>query len=457
MPQVEILATAELGDRSYVVHDGTEAIVVDMQRDIDRVEKLLAERGLQPRLVLETHVHNDYVTGGLELARRTGATYALNAADRVSFDRHPLRDGDELTIGRMTVQVLATPGHTDTHLSYVVSDGESVDTSPAAVFTGGSLLYGGVGRTDLLDPRRTEELTRAQFRSARRLASALDDATGVFPTHGFGSFCTSGSSAAGEDGTIGQEKARNDALVAEDEDGFVARLLAGLTAYPAYYAHMAPLNRAGPAAADLAPPTPVDRVELGRRLAAGEWVVDLRDRTAYAGAHLPGTIAVAVSESFSTYVGWLLPWGEPLTLLGETAEQVADGQRQLARIGVDHLAGAATGDPATLVPPGQALRSYPRATFADLAGRRDDDVVLDVRRGDERAVDHLPGSAHVPIHELLHRLADVPSGRVWVHCASGMRAAIAASILDRAGRDVVLVDDDFEAARRAGQTSAASR
>lgn len=454
MPQVEILTTAELGDRSYVVHDGSEAIVIDMQRDIDRVEKLLAERGLEPRLVLETHVHNDYVTGGLELARRTGATYALSAGDRVSFDRHPLHDGDELTVGRMTVRVLATPGHTDTHLSYVVSDSGSADTGPAAVFTGGSLLFGSVGRTDLLDPQLTEELTRAQFRSAHRLAGELDDATGVFPTHGFGSFCTSGSSAEGEDSTIGQEKARNDALVADDEDSFVARLLDGLTAYPAYYAHMAPLNRAGPTAADLAPPTPVDRAELARRLADGEWVVDLRDRTAYAAAHLPGTVAVSVRESFSTYVGWLLPWGEPLTLLGETAEQVADGQRQLARIGVDHLAGAATGEPATLLAPGQALRSYPRATFADLAGRRDDDVVLDVRRDDERAVDHLPGSVHVPIHELLHRLADVPSGRVWVHCASGMRAAIAASILDRAGRDVVLVDDDFEAARRAGQTSA---
>jgi len=447
MPQVEILATAELGDRSYVVHDGSEAIVVDMQRDIDRVEKLLAERGLEPRLVLETHVHNDYVTGGLELARRAGATYALNAADRVSFDRHPLQEGDELTVGRMTVRVLATPGHTDTHLSYVVSN---TGGGPGAVFTGGSLLFGGVGRTDLLDPRRTEELTRAQYQSARRLAGELDDDTGVFPTHGFGSFCTSGSSAEGEDSTIGQEKARNDALVADDEDSFVTRLLDGLTAYPAYYAHMAPINRSGPTAPDLSPPTPVDRAELGRRLADGEWVVDLRDRTAYARAHLPGTVAVAVSESFSTYVGWLLPWGEPLTLVGQTAEQVADAQRQLARIGFDHLAGAATGEPASLLAPGGALRSYPRATFADLAGRRDDDVVLDVRRDDERAVDHLPGSAHVPIHELLHRLADVPSGRVWVHCASGMRAAIAASILDRAGRDVVLVDDDFEAARRTG-------
>ena len=151
----------------------------------------------------------------------------------------------------MTIRVLATPVHTDTHLSYVISEGEQTP----AVFTGGSLLYGSVGRTDLVDVDRTEELTRAQYHSARRLAAELPDATPVYPTHGFGSFCSSGSAAASDGGTIGEEKGRNDALITEDEDAFVDTLIANLTAYPAYYAQMGGLNRGGPTAPHLSPPT----------------------------------------------------------------------------------------------------------------------------------------------------------------------------------------------------------
>jgi glyoxylase-like metal-dependent hydrolase (beta-lactamase superfamily II) len=267
-PQVDVIATGELGDRSYVAHDGTTAVVVDPQRDIDRVERVLADNGLSCTLVLETHIHNDYVTGGLALARRSGARYVVAAADDVAFDRCAVRDGDELAAGRLRIRVVATPGHTDTHLSYLV-DGD--DGGPAAVFSGGSLLYGSVGRTDLVDPARTEELARAQFHSVRRLSgiSGADDA--IYPTHGFGSFCSSGPAIGGDGSSMAVERARNDALTAADEDAFVARLVAGLTAYPRYYAHMGARNRQGPAAADLSPVERVSPGALRRRIEAGEW------------------------------------------------------------------------------------------------------------------------------------------------------------------------------------------
>src|SRR5260370_21127455 len=137
--QIEVLSTDELGDRSYVVHDGSAAVVVDSQRDIERVERYLTAAGVAVSLVLETHIHNDYVTGGYQLARRAGARYALNAADPVAFGRLPLRDGDTLMAGRLRVQVMATPGHTDTHLAYVVTD-TSAPREPPAVFTRRSLL-----------------------------------------------------------------------------------------------------------------------------------------------------------------------------------------------------------------------------------------------------------------------------------------------------------------------------
>ncbi|MGW5051783.1 MBL fold metallo-hydrolase [Actinokineospora sp. NPDC004072] len=435
---VEVIETTELGDRSYLAHDGEAAVVVDPQRDIDRVEALLARDGLRCALVVETHVHNDYVTGGYALAQRTGAAYLVAAGDDVSFERDPVVDGDVRTAGSLTVRVVATPGHTDHHLSYVVTAG-----GETAVFTGGSLLYGGVGRTDLVDPDRTEELARAQFRSARKLAAELGDDVPVYPTHGFGSFCSSGSAATGASSTIGAERRRNDALVEPDEDAFVAKLVAGLTAYPSYYAHMSALNRQGPGAPDLSPPRPVDPEELRKRIQAGEWVVDLRDRTAYAAEHIGGTISIALGDKFSTYLGWLIPWGAPLTLIGESAEQVAAAQRQLVRIGIDRLAGAAVGQPGELA---EDVAAYPTATFAELARVRGSVHILDVRRDDERAAAHIPGSAHIPLHSLLDRIDEVPAGPVWVHCAAGMRAGIAASLLARSGRDVVLVDDDFAAA-----------
>ena len=428
--RVEVIETGDLGDRSYVAHDGSAAVVVDPQRDLDRVEQVLRQHDLTCALVAETHIHNDYVTGGYELARRTGATYVVAAGEQVGFARQAVSDGDELTVGTLRVRALATPGHTPHHLSYVV---EGVDGGDPAVFTGGSLLFGSVGRTDLIDPGRTEELTRAQYHSARRLAEELPPATAVYPTHGFGSFCSSGSASGGDRSTIGAEREANDALTTADEDVFVERLIAGLTAYPAYYAHMDARNRQGPGPADLSTPEPVVADQLRKRVAAGEWVVDLRDRTAYAADHLAGTVGIELGEQFSTYLGWLIPWERPLTLLGESAEQVAQAQRQLVRIGIDRPDGAAVGPPATFADDGE-LRHYPTTTFAELAdsmgsGSMAATDVLDVRRPDERALGRIPGSVHVPLTDLLGRLDQVPDRRLWVHCASGFRASIACSLL----------------------------
>lgn len=321
--QVEVLDTSELGDRSYVVHDGAVAIVVDPQRDIDRVQAVVTRLGVRVDLVLESHIHNDYVTGGYELAQRAGARYVVNADDEVAFERTAVRDGDTLRAGSMNVQVLATPGHTVTHLAFVITDTTSPD-EPPAVFTGGSLLYGSVGRTDLVDASRTVELTHAQYHSARRLADLLPDAAPVYPTHGFGSFCSSGSAAGGQDSTIGTERGRNDALTTDNEEDFVTTLVANLTAYPAYYAHMAPLNLAGPGVPELSAPREVNASDLASRIHAGEWVIDLRDRTAYAADHIEGTVSIALGAQFATYVGWLTPWGAPLTVIADTAQQVTD-------------------------------------------------------------------------------------------------------------------------------------
>lgn len=448
MVDVSIIETSGLGDRSYLVSDGTVALAVDPQRDIDRV--LDAAADLRITHVLETHIHNDYVTGGLALAEATGAEYVVPAGEDVEFDCRAVGEGDRIDTGEIHVEVLLTPGHTHHHVSYVLRD-DSGDT--VGVFTGGSLLFGSTGRTDLVGEDHTEELARLQHQSVRRLADELPPTTAIYPTHGFGSFC-SAAPTEGDASTIGEQRDSNPALT-QDEQQYVDELLAGLSAFPAYYAHMGVINRSGPAAADLSAPQPVDAQQLRSRIAAGEWVVDLRNRTAFAAGHLAGTYGFELSGSFVNYLGWLYTWGAPLTLIGEDAQQVADAQRELARIGVDRLTGSATGDIGALAD-GQGLRSYRVASFEELADVLDVDevTVVDVRQPHEFDGGHVRDAVNVALHELPERLGELPEDReLWIHCASGYRASIAAALLDRNQRRVVLIDDSYDNAEKLDLTS----
>ncbi len=450
---VSTVATSSLGDRSYLATDGEVAVVIDPQRDVDRVIAEAGRLGVRIAAVLETHVHNDYVSGGLELSRLTGAEYGMSEADQAPFAHRSLRDGDVLELsGRMRVRALATPGHTFHHLSYVL-EGEA---GPVGVFTGGSLLLGTTGRTDLLGSEHSRELARHQHASARKLADLLPDGAQVWPTHGFGSFC-SATQASGDTADIGEQRRINPALTLAEEE-FVEQTLSGLDAYPAYYAHMGVKNAEGPEPLDLRPPDTATPEQLRKRLADGEWVVDLRNRKAYAASHLAGIVSLGLDGPMVTWLGWMIDWGAPVTLVGESSEQVATAQRELARIGIDDLAGAAKGQPAILAEAPDQLRDTPTATFQDLAaafrGSADHlpevDVVLDVRTTNEYRASHVDGAVHIPLYELKDRLADIPEGTVWVHCGSGYRATAGASLLEQAGRDAVIVDDHFDVAAEAG-------
>jgi hydroxyacylglutathione hydrolase len=449
MVEVVPIETPSLGDRSYLAHDGEVGLVVDPQRDIDRIIDLAASLGVRITHVAETHMHNDYVSGGLALSRACGAAYLVSAAEPAGFARTPVSEGDSIDVSDgFRIRVAATPGHTFNHLAYVLETGNEV----AGAFTGGSLLFGSVGRTDLLGPDHAPALARAQHASARRLARELPDAAAVFPTHGFGSFCAA-TQAAAQSSTIGQQKLSNPAL-ALDADASAEALLAGLDAYPAYYAHMGAINLAGADAPDLTPPRRAGAAELRRRIEAGEWVVDLRDRVAFAASFVPGSFSFPLDGSFATYLGWLIPHGTPVTLLGETPEQVALAQRELARIGIDRPAAAATGTPREWAA-GRPPASLRLARFSDLAaamGRQDGagPVVLDVRLRLEWEAGHIAGAVHIPLHELPGRLEEIPAGDVWVHCRTGYRSIVAASMLAARGRDVISIDDEIGSAITAG-------
>jgi len=364
----------------------------------------------------------------------------------VAFERTPITDGDVVEVSpTLRLRAIATPGHTFTHLSYALEARETPDDPfvSVGVFTGGSLLFGTTGRPDLLGDEHADALAHHQYASAHRLATELPADAHVLPTHGFGSFCSPAAAGEATASTIGVEKQQNSALT-QDEATWVEQTLASLDAYPAYYAHMTPANSAGPEAPDLTPPAVADRETIAARIAAGEWIVDLRTRSAFAAGHVHGTLNFGLDGQFATYVGWLLPWDAAITVLGESAEQVAEAQLELVRIGMDRLAGAATGGPTDWTD--APLGTFHRALFADLAQVRHHRpvVVLDVRRTPEYEASHIEGAVNIPIHTVLDRLADVPDGEVWVHCASGYRASIAASILAAHGRHVVAVDDDFD-------------
>jgi hydroxyacylglutathione hydrolase len=441
---LELILTPGLGNAAFLIGAGREAVVVDPPRDAWRVLAAAEAHGWRITHVLETHVHNDYLSGALELRAAVGSEIVAPARGRYAFEHRPMDEGDRLELGGMGFTARSTPGHTPEHLSWEVAT-EASDR-PAAVATGGSLLVGSAGRTDLLGADATEELTRAQFATLRKLAT-LPDETVVLPTHGAGSFCSVGPADAGRTTTIGRERSHNPLLAIADEDTFRATLLAGLGPYPDYYAHMAPINRAGPVVVGGLPE--VQRISpdgLRAAVAAGSHVVDGRGRRAFASGHIPGSLNIELADSFASYVGWFVPFGARVVLvLPEPLEAaIEDAATQLFRIGYDRIAGVLDGGIDAWAAAGGSLDSYAVTTVRETAAQVASGAeprLLDVRYPnewrDEGAVD---GAIELSIGDLQDRLDTLPRDQpITVMCKSGARASIAASMLDAAGFDVRLV------------------
>jgi glyoxylase-like metal-dependent hydrolase (beta-lactamase superfamily II)/rhodanese-related sulfurtransferase len=415
------------------VSDGTAAIVVDPQRDIDRFEEPIDRLGLDLSAVLETHVHNDYVSGGPELARRAGARMIVPAAAAPSYRCEPAFHHEPITIGSMTLVPIHTPGHTPEHTSYLLV----VDDTEMAVFSGGSLLVGAAGRSDLLGRDRADTLSRLQFRSVTRLA-ALSDEVAVHPTHGQGSFCAAGTGGTSSS-TIGRERSDNPVLQLPDEDSFVADQLSGLPSYPAYYRYMAPINLSG------APTVPASTPAIDPDRLAGMrdsvTIVDTRDRNAYAAGHIPGALWVGTGDSFSSWVGWLTDIDEQLVLIVDQATDPADLQTELARVGYDQVVGWLSGI-GGWVDAGGDIATMEMRTLAEWADHAPSQV-LDVRDHHEREQLPLPGATGLHLPDIdAGTIAAIDRARpVGIVCASGYRATIAGSLLERLGVPAVVLSD----------------
>ncbi|MEX2619551.1 MAG: rhodanese-like domain-containing protein [Egibacteraceae bacterium] len=422
-----------LGNRSYVVDLGDGgALVVDPQRDPRPYLDQLERWGLAARFVVETHLHADFVSGGRELAA-VGAQLLAPAGSELAFAHRQLRDGDELDVGGLTLRVIATPGHTPEHLAYLLLDGPR----PVALFSGGTLMAGGVARTDLLSSEQTVPLARAAYRSITQRLFALPDELVVYPTHGGGSFC---SAAPGGERTttIGHARAANPLLAGgADEDTFLARLLGGLGSYPPYFRELRAVNRSGTAVHGPTPPAlprlPVEEVDAA--VAEGAEVVDVRGIEAFAAGHLPGSLSIPWRAQFATWLGWLVRRDRPVVFVVDATVDRDDLVWAALAIGYERLAGELAGGVDAWRGAGRDLAGTPLVD-SDGAGQRQ---VVDIRQRAEHDAGHVPGAVHVELGSLAAQVDAVPGGPVLIHCGHGERAMSAASLLERAGRRDVAV------------------
>ncbi|PZS28384.1 MAG: MBL fold metallo-hydrolase [Pseudonocardiales bacterium] len=424
-PHIVALVDTGLGNSSYLVDLGDgRALAIDPSRDLRAMRAAAEQQGLRIAYVAETHLHADFLSGACQMSAVDGAQIVAGDAGR-EFVHTAMADSDELDLGGLSLRALATPGHTFEHLSYLLLDGGR----PVALFTGGSLLVGAAARTDLAGAEHTDELTRAQFRSLRRLASLPAD-TAVYPTHGAGSFC-SAPPGAERTTTIGRELATNPLLAITDENEFTRTLLGGLGSYPSYFLRLPDVNRRGPAVLGRQPildALPVAAVQA--LLDRGAEVVDVRPPGGFASGHVPGSLSITLRPEFGTWLGWLADPDRPLVFVRDDDQDPDEIVWHCLKLGYEQLAGELDGGIAAWRAAGAAVarNDTVRAETPDAW------TLLDIRQDGEFAAGHIPGALHRELATLAVGPTDLPLAPLAVMCGHGERAATGASLLERAGR-----------------------
>ncbi len=429
---------AGLGHASYLIGDEEtgDAAVFDPKRD--SADYLTAARNQSMRIthVFETHVHNDFVSGARDLVALTGAIHHLSINAQATYPYNPVHDGSEVLLGNIIVRVLETPGHTPEHVSYAVIDRRRANV-PVAIFTGGDLLVGTVGRPDLLGPEMTKILAPALYHSLHDKIMSHEDYVEVYPTHGAGSLCGRGINSK-RTSTIGYERRFNPALQQKTEEAFVGYVLTGDPTIPAYYARMRPMNQQGPTLLNETPSIqPMFPQQVNHALEHGALVLDTRDPAAFGGAHIPGAVSIGLTPLFSTWVGSLVSPTMLLILVVQDEAAYAEATTQLRRIGYSDPVGFLMGGMSTWASAGLPVNSLNQTTVHALREALTHNtipVLLDVRTTSEWEDDHIAQAVHIPLTELQDRLDDVPREPLTIICGSGYRSTIACSLLSRAGR-----------------------
>jgi hydroxyacylglutathione hydrolase len=433
---VDLFRAAELGNTAFLVSDpeSGEAVAIDPLRDVDQYLRRADGLGVRVTRSLETHVHNDFVSGSRELEAEVGASICAAEDSGLEFSFHPLRERSEVPVGRWRLRAMHTPGHTPSHLAYLLLDGQGREL---ALFSGGALMVGAIARTDLVGPHLATHLALEAFRTLHVRLRNLPDSVALYPTHGGGSFCAAVSGDV-YTSTMGQERLTNPYLQTTDLMPIIARAL-HQGPFPAYYRDMNALNRRGasllgrtqPPLRKLSP----DLADYHRKRGAA--LVDVRSGRDYDRGHVPGSFDVGLEGPFSAWVGWVIERERPIILVGGSEDQHAEAHRQLLRIGFDGVVGQLDGGLDAWTASGRELTTFETAEVADLASwilSAEPMTVVDARNEDEWVHGHVPGAVRMPVPDIAHRAHELPpEAPVAVHCGVGYRAAIAASILEQAG------------------------
>jgi hydroxyacylglutathione hydrolase len=423
MYAVEAIPALELGNSSFLVADTERkvALVIDPLRDIERYLKVADDMEVKITHALDTHLHNDYVSGCRELSAEVGADIASIEA------------ASELRLGDLEVRVLHTPGHTPDHKAYLVTEGGKHHS----LFSGGAVMLGAIARTDLFGPHLAVHLALEALTTLHVRLRDLPDDVRVFPTHGGGSFCGTGG-RSGHETTLGAERQSNPFFQTTEVMPFLARAL-NQPRYPTYYRDMAAINRAAaPLLGRTLPPlVTLSADDVAALMDDGAAVVDVRVGRDYDRGHIPGSYNVGIDGPVSAWVGWLIPRGRLIVLIGASDRDLRKAHRQLLRIGFDTVAGVLDGGIDAWSSSGREISTFETVDVEDMAQwvlSAAAMTVVDTRDESEWVDGHVPGAVHIYVPDVPHRAGEIPSeAPVAVHCASGYRAGIAASLFEQAG------------------------
>ncbi len=431
-----------LAHASYMLGSKGLAAVIDPQRDVDIYLDEARAQNLKIAYVIETHLHADFVSGHHELAARTGAEIVLGAKAGARFKHRAVKDGDEIKLGKCTLRILETPGHTDESICVLVTD-PARSPEPCMALTGDTLFIGEVGRPDLSPVHSAQDLASLLYDSLHDKLLKLPDSVEVYPAHGAGSLCGRNISPERQS-TIGKERRMNYALRPMSREDFVSLMTADLPERPEYFGKDVEMNRAGaPAlAADPKPPA-LSPAEVARRQREGTLVLDTRPATLFGAGSVPGSLQIALSGQYATWAGTLVGLDKPVILVVGEEDRVEESAMRLARVGIEKVIGYLQGGILAWQQAGLPLNEVPQISVLQLHEQLTESPdslnVIDVRRKQEWEVGHLEHAVLKPLHKLKDELGALDRAKpIAVHCKSGYRSSIATSILKANGFEQVM-------------------
>jgi hydroxyacylglutathione hydrolase len=426
----------KIAHSSYILAGKNSCAVIDPQRDVDLYINEARALGVEITHIMQTHLHADFISGHMDLAKKTGAKIYVAKTAGCTFDHVALEEDDSVELEDMVLRVLETPGHTPEHLSYVVID-KSRSTSPVGVFVGDTLFVGDVGRPDLF-PDMAQELAGKLYHSLHDKLLKLPDFTEVYPAHGAGSLCGRAMGAKWLS-TIGYERKFNNTLLIKDKAAFIKSLTEDMPPAPDHFSRCSDINRKGPARiAELPALEEFSPAVFKEKMESRSFVIlDARSYQAFAGQHLAGSWHLDINGNFPTFTGWVIPTDKDILLVADDYKKALEANLWARRVGMDRVAGYLDGGMAAWAAeglPSSHIGLISAGELHNMLQKKINFVLLDVRAPLEFEENHIEGAVNIPVADLRTRYNELdPTQKTVLLCSSGNRSSLGASILKQKG------------------------